>query len=171
MLSAREVSRLAGFKKPWMLNHLEREEIFVPEIGRARHHGRHRNYTFRDLVILRAINRMLELGARPKRVKVAIETFRRACPDVIGDVSMEGIQLKFANESGHFVITQNEVLYCRGEDIISLLQRGQLAFSFMVDAAASTLPCLRAASEVIALSQTERRKSASVEKIAVKHAI
>jgi DNA-binding transcriptional MerR regulator len=171
MLSAREVSRLAGFAKPWMLNHLEREEIFLPEISRAKHHGKHRNYTFRDLVVLRAINRMLELGVRPKRIKNAIEAFGKACPDVIGDVSMQGAQLKFASESGHFVITPSEVLYCKGDEIVSLLKGGQLAFSFMVDTGATTLPCLRAASEITALSEVQRRQPDAIERVASKYAI
>jgi DNA-binding transcriptional MerR regulator len=171
MLSAREVSRLAGFAKPWMLNHLEREEIFVPEVSRARHHGKQRNYTFRDLVVLRAINRMLELGVRPKRIKTAIETFGKACPDVIGDVTMEGTQLKFANESGHFIVTPTEVLYCQGEEIVSLLKGGQLAFSFMVDTTSTTLPCLRAASEITALSEAQRRQPGAIELIAAKHSL
>jgi DNA-binding transcriptional MerR regulator len=154
-----------------MLNHLEREDIFIPEVSRGKHHGKHRNYTFRDLVVLRAINRMLELGVRPKRIKTAIETFAKACPEVIGDVTMEGAQLKFAQQSGHFVVTPSEVLYCTGEEIVGLLTGGQLAFSFMVDATATTLPCLRAASEITALSDRQRRQPGAVELIASKHAI
>lgn len=171
MLSAREISRLAGFSKPWMLNHLEREEIFVPEVSRSRHHGRHRNYTFRDLVVLRAINRLLELGARPKRIKQAMETFSKACPETIGDVAMDGRQLKFAAASGHFVVTADEVLYCSKEEIIDLLGSGQLAFSFMVDSAVVTLPSLRAAAEIINLSKQARRKRDAVELVAERHAI
>lgn len=171
MLSAREVSRLAGFKKPWMLNHLEREEIFVPEVLRSRHHGTHRQYTFRDLVVLRAINRLLELGARPKRIKQAMENFAKACPDIIGDVSMEGTQVKFAAASGHFVVTRDQVLYQDRDQIIDLLNSGQLAFTFMVDSQSATLPSLRAAAEVVALSKAQRRSPGALELIAEKHAI
>lgn len=171
MLSAREVSRLAGFKKPWMLNHLEREEIFIPEHPRERHHGHHRNYTFKDLVVLRAINRLLELGARPKRIKQAMESFSKACPEMIGDVSMDGTQLKFAAASGHFVVTASEVLYCTKEEVINLLEKGQLAFSFMVDSVATTLPSLKAAAEIINISKQVRRKPNTVELIAERHAI
>lgn len=171
MLSAREISRLSGFSKPWMLNHLEREGIFHPEVPRSRHHGSHRNYTFRDLVILRAINRLLELGARPKRIKTAMENFAQACPDSIGNISMDGSQLKFAAASGHFVVTATEVLYCSKEDIIDLLGKGQLAFSFMVDSAATTLPVLNAAADIITLSKKARRNPETVELIAQRYAI
>jgi len=154
-----------------MLNHLEREEIFVPEVLRSRHHGQHRNYTFRDLVVLRAINRLLELGARPKRIKQAMESFAKACPETIGDVSMDGTQLKFATASGHFVVTAREVLYCSKEEVIDLLGSGQLAFSFMVDSNVSTLPSLKAAAEIISLSKVVRRKADTVEQIAKRYAL
>ncbi|MHA7820621.1 MAG: MerR family transcriptional regulator [Erythrobacter sp.] len=171
MLSAREVSRLAGFEKPWMLNHLEREEIFAPEVARSTHHGKHRQYTFQDLVVLRAINRMLELGARPKRIKTAIETFKEACPQVTGDTSLLGYQVKFASESGHFVVTQSEVLYCRDDQIIDLLKSGQLAFSFMINNRETMLPSLQAAAEVVQLSQVERRRGDLLHSIAERYEI
>lgn len=172
MFSAREVSRLAGFTKPWMLNHLEREEIFVPQIPRSKHHGKHRNYTLRDLVILRAINRLLALGARPKRIKQSIETFASVCPDAIGEIGMDAIQLKFATNIGHFVVTKDSVLYCKNTDeLVDLLRGGQLAFSFMLDNEVSTLPSLRAACEVIALSRGQRRMPNAIEMIARRHAV
>lgn len=70
--TAGEASRLAGFEKPWMLGHLEREGIFVREHFTDRRHGRAKKYTFADIVVLRAINRMLVLGARPARIKQVI---------------------------------------------------------------------------------------------------
>jgi DNA-binding transcriptional MerR regulator len=172
MFSAREVARLAGFTKPWMLNHLEREDIFIPETPRSKHHGKHRNYTLRDLVVLRSINRLLELGARPKRIKQAITTFASVCPDTLGEIGMDALQLKFATSSGHFVVTKDSVLYCRNTDeLIDLVRGGQLAFSFMVDNEQSTLPSLRAACEVVTLSPQQRRTPGAIEKIAKRYAV
>src|SRR4051812_16733901 len=70
--TAGEASRLAGFEKPWMLGHLEREGIFVREHATDRRPGRAKKYTFADIVVLRAINRMLVLGARPARIKKVV---------------------------------------------------------------------------------------------------
>ena len=154
-----------------MLNHLEREEIFLPDHPRQRQHGAHRRYTFRDLVVLRAINRLLELGARPKRIKAAIANFSKSCPEIIGDVALRGEQLKFAQESGHFIVTADSVLYCRKDEVIDLINGGQLAFSFMIDATNTTLPCLRAAAEVVALSAYKRRGRYELEKIAANYLI
>jgi DNA-binding transcriptional MerR regulator len=171
MLTAREVSRLAGFKKPWMLNHLERERTFVPEIPKDGRHGIHRNYTFRDLVVLRAINRILELGARPARIRAAIHAFADACPEVIGDITMKGVQLKFAQQAGHFVVNADSVLYCSKDQVIDLLSQGQLAFSFMIDSRAVTTPCLQAATEIIQLGSVQRRGPHALEKIAQRYNI
>src|SRR5262245_18075907 len=94
--TAREVSRLAGFEKPWMLNHLEREEIFIRDRPGSAHHGLHRGYTFRHVIVLRAINRLLWLGARPKRIKDAIARFKQlVLPDQEGDALLE-----FARRAG-----------------------------------------------------------------------
>ena len=154
-----------------MLNHLERENIFVPETPRSRHHGKHRQYTFQDLVVLRAINRMLELGARPKRIKTAIETFQTACPEIIGDTSLFGTQVKFAAESGHFVVTSDDVLYCKDNEVIDLLKSGQLSFSFMINNRECMLPSLHAALEVVELSLAERRVGRRLGEIAQMYAL
>jgi len=128
--SAAEASRLAGFEKPWMLNHLERERTFVPEKRRERQHGKHRSYTFRDVIILRAINRLLQLGARPKRIRDSIDTFNRAFPDLADADAL----LAFARKSCFFVVTGTHVLFCEDEGaLLDLARRGQLAFSFMLD--------------------------------------
>lgn len=139
--SAKEVSRLAGFEKPWMLNHLEREGTFVPERKRDRHHGKHRSYTFRDIVVLRAINRLLKLGARPKRIRDSIETFERIFPAVDGEDAL----LAFARLSCFFVVTDKHVLFCRDSDeLLDLARNGQLAFSFMLDGHQEITPAIEA---------------------------
>ena len=171
MLTAREVSRLAGFTKPWMLNHLEREGTFLPEHPRDKSHGAHRRYTFRDLVVLRAINRVLKLGARPARIRKAIHTFAQACPDIVGDVSMKGAQVKFAQKIGHFVVNSDTVLYQTSDEIVDLLANGQLAFSFMIDGDSAISPSLRAATEVLALNSVRRRGPHALERIAEKYAL
>ena len=128
--SAAEASRLAGFEKPWMMNHLEREGTFVPERKRDRHHGKHRCYTFRDIVVLRAINRLLKLGARPKRIRDSIETFERVFPSNEDRDEL----LVFARSSCFFAVTEKQVLFCKDDgELLDLAKGGQLAFSFMLD--------------------------------------
>jgi DNA-binding transcriptional MerR regulator len=172
MFYAREVSRLAGFEKTWMLNHLEREGIFVPETPRDKRHGVRRSYTFRDLVVLRAINRLLKLGARPKRISDAIGKFVEVCPETIGDVGMSGVLVKFAQEAGHFLVTPDTVFYRRSqEELIDLLRNGQLAFSFMIDNNLSIVPSIRAGAEIAAQSDRRRRDPRVLDEIVEKFAI
>ena len=139
--SAAEASRLAGFEKPWMLNHLERERIFVPEKTRDRRQGKHRKYTFRDVVVLRAINRLLKLGARPKRIRDSIDTFERVFPEAKGADAL----LAFARLSCFFVVTQTQVLFCQTPyELLDLAKKGQLAFSFMLDSSQEIGPAVEA---------------------------
>ena len=139
--SASEASRLAGFEKPWTLNHLERERTFVAERTRDRGHGKHRSYSFRDVVILRAINRLLKLGARPKRIRDSIETFERVFPPAEDEDAL----LVFARQSCFFVVTETQVLFCRDSyELLDLARKGQLAFSFMLDSGQEIGPAVEA---------------------------
>ena len=131
---ASEAARLAGFSSPLMLNYLERSEVFERECARQKHHGKARAYTYRDIVILRSINRLLELGARPKRIQQALKKFNeiRELPNDADSL------MQFAKASSFFIVTQDEVIYCRTDkELISLTKSGQLAFSFMMSSGSS----------------------------------
>lgn len=128
---ASEVSRLAGFEKPWMLSYLEREQIFVRQKFKDKRHGRARKYTFADIVVLRAINRLLEMGARPSRIKKILselgrmEEFQGSRPRVEKLASAVGTRL-FVTEGQAYVLDS-------GARIIDLIASNQFAFGFMVD--------------------------------------
>jgi DNA-binding transcriptional MerR regulator len=129
--TAGEISRLAGFEKPWMLGHLEREGTFVREHQTDRRHGRARKYTFSDLLILRAINRMLEMGARPARIRDVIHKLsklsgfsgtREAAESLVTQL---GVKLFIGKNDVYLMSSENE--------LIDLNKKGQLAFGFMID--------------------------------------
>ena len=131
LYKAAEVSRLAGFEKPWMLGHLVREEIFVRCGIQNRKHGNVRKYNFTDLLILRTINRMLALGMRPVRIKSVIaqlskieklSSSREAAEELVRQF---GVRIFVTGDTAYLVTTD--------EEIVSLSQSGQLAFAFMVD--------------------------------------
>ena len=128
---AAEISRLAGFAKPWMLGHLEREGIFVRTYSEQRRHGNVRKYTFMDLLILRAINRMLSLGMRPARIKSVVAKLA----DAKGFLdNREAMELLVQTLGVRLFVTQNDAhLVTSDDDILSLTKDGQLAFAFMVD--------------------------------------
>jgi len=128
--TAIEISRLAGFSTSTMLNYLERSKIFQSENERDVHHGKHRCYTYRDLVVLRAIHQLLALGARPKRIAAAIATFRK-----IAQLPQSAdALLEFSKKSSTFLVTKDRVLFCETpNDIINLTEGGQLELAFMLN--------------------------------------
>jgi DNA-binding transcriptional MerR regulator len=139
--TAQEVSRLAGFDTVLMLNYLERSGTFEREHRERAHHGKRREYSFRDLVILRAINRLLLFGARPKRIEEAMRTFRRI-ENLPTDVDSLA---EFARRSSLFVVTSDQVIFCDCDQLVELSRDGQLAFSFMVDNRHAMAPVVAAA--------------------------
>jgi len=129
--TAGEASRLAGFAKPWMLGHLEREGIFVREHSEDTRHGRARKYTFADVVILRSINRLLEIGARPARIKTIICKLGQ-----IAGLSGTRDQVEALSRAlgTRLFITEKEALILdTDQKLLDLLSSGQLAFGFMVE--------------------------------------
>lgn len=149
--TAGEASRLAGFKKPWMLAHLEREGIFVREHFEDRRNGRARKYTFSDIVILRSINRMLELGARPARIKKVIAALGR----LNGLAGSQRDALRLVQTSGTclFVTDRDAFLVRSPEELVDLSRSGQLAFTFMIDVERTLSPV------VDTISAYKKRKS------------
>lgn len=159
---AREVARLAGFETVIMLNYLERSGTFVREHADQPHHGKKRLYTYRDLVVLRAINRLLVMGARPKRIQEAIETFVR-----IAELPEDADSLaEFARRSALFVVTRDSVIYCEPEGLVELGRSGQLAFSFLIDSAKSLEGVAAAVVRyTAAVKQYDRRDKSVLERV------
>jgi DNA-binding transcriptional MerR regulator len=167
---ASEAARLAGFNGPLMLNHLERTDVFRRELASEAHNGKRRRYTFRDLIILRAINRLLKIGARPKRIVAAIRTFEQL-ENLPNDADA---LLEFAKQSAMFVVTPTNVFYCDSTDnLIDLANNGQLAFTFIVDAKACLASVADAASAYAAAvgGQQLPRNSKTLSRVIKDHKI
>lgn len=119
-----------------MLDYLERQGLFEREevrskaVGTGRRRGRRRKYTFRDVVILRAINRLLARGVSVQRIKNAVLTFSRD-PKFQCDREM----LRYDQETVQYLVTDGKQIYFynEGRDITSILEGGQEAFLFVLD--------------------------------------
>lgn len=121
-----------------MLGHLEREGIFRREHYTDKRHGRPRKYTFADVVILRSINRLLELGARPARIKHILSTLGQV-EGLYG--TRKRVEALSRGLGTRLFVTDKEALVLDGEQmVIDLLSAGQLAFGFMVEFARSVRP-------------------------------
>ncbi|MBJ7500560.1 MAG: MerR family transcriptional regulator [Sphingopyxis sp.] len=125
-----EAARLAGFKKPYMLNHLEREGIFIRENFEDRRHGRVRKYTFGDVIVLRSINRMLELGARPARIRSVIQELTKM--KGFTDAREASEFAARALGTSLFVSRTEAFLIESDQKVLELLKGGQMAFGFFL---------------------------------------
>lgn len=123
-------AKLIGFGSVAMLDYLQRSGIFKP-IGKrgARGRGRKRAYEFRDLIVLKAIKRLLNSGASVASLKRALSEFQKV--NWIADpVTMEG-------PSGiirYLIASNDRIFLARDTDlIVDLSRKGQLTFSFIID--------------------------------------
>lgn len=73
-LRAKAVKEICGFGSVAMLDYLERSGAFIPQIRRRKRKGVPREYTFRDVLILKAIATLLENGASVAAIKGALES-------------------------------------------------------------------------------------------------
>jgi DNA-binding transcriptional MerR regulator len=124
----------AGLRSRMMLDYLERAGVFEREELRTtvrpyRRHGRWRKYTFRDIVVLRAISTLLDKGVSVQRIKDAMLSFSRddkfACDLKSLTHSSEPIQ--------YFVTDGNSIYFSRDNTLLDVVRGGQGAFSFVVD--------------------------------------
>ena len=135
----------AGFRGPQVcaivgityrqLDYWARTDLLKPSISEAKGSGTQRRYSYRDLLELKVIKRLLDAGISLQSARVAIKYLR----DNLGeDVA-----------AAHLVLDGTEsVLAASGEEIVDLLRRGQGVLNIVplagvqgeVDAAISELP-------------------------------
>ena len=93
------------------LDYWARTNLLVPSISEARGSGSHRRYSYRDLVELKVIKRLLDAGISLQSARRAIEVLRQSGEDVA---------------SANLVLTGSQSVLARtGDEIIDLLKGGQ----------------------------------------------
>jgi DNA-binding transcriptional MerR regulator len=122
-----EVIKLCGFRTVAMLDYLERTGVFVRTHPKRR--GKRRRYNFRDLLVLKVISALLKQGASVSSLKKSLEEFQhwrwKAEPTVLEDAN-GGLKYLIASGENVYLAHNTEVL-------VDLSNRGQLAFSFILD--------------------------------------
>lgn len=138
--TTKEVKKYAGFESTQMVDYLYRTGIVIPS-GKPRAQsgrGRARLYTLGDVVLLRAINHLLQSGLPVSRLKKAIETarknFRHMRPDTI--------VAKYLITDGCDVFFNNDAA-----TLTNLNKNGQMAFAFIIDVAQAKDDVVKAATE------------------------
>jgi|SRR5687767_6043700 len=93
------------------LDYWARTDLLRPSISEARGSGTQRLYSYRDLVELKVIKRLLDAGISLQSARRALELLRRSGDDVA---------------SANLVLNGTESLLARsGEEIVDLLKGGQ----------------------------------------------
>lgn len=124
-----------------MLNYLAQKGYLIPTYGRTGRRGVTRRYSYRDLVIARIVQKLLDAGLEIKRLKKAIQELGRperwkGEPEmVLRLLATDGTSLFFPEENG---------------TVRDLTRNGQLGFAFLLD-----MRSAKAEIEV-RLSETER---------------
>jgi len=109
-----------------MVDYLCRHELVVPSMRASPGRGRARLFTFWDVVLLRAINRILSAGVPVARLKKGLADIQK---ELKGLTPEEAIVRRFVVTDGHEVMLVNDA-----NDIVELTNKGQLAFAFVLDA-------------------------------------
>ncbi|ROO60079.1 MerR-like DNA binding protein [Micromonospora sp. Llam0] len=104
------------------LDYWARTTLVVPSVRDATGSGSQRLYSFRDLVVLKVVKRLLDAGVSLQNIRRAIETLRSRG---VGDLA--GITL----------ISDGTTVYeCRSpEEVVDLLQGGQGVFGIAIGGA------------------------------------
>ncbi len=104
------------------LDYWARTGLVVPSIRDASGSGTQRLYSFRDLVVLKVVKRLLDAGVSLQNIRKAIETLRSH-----GVADLAGITL---------ISDGTSVYECRSpEEVVDLLQGGQGVFGIAIGGA------------------------------------
>jgi DNA-binding transcriptional MerR regulator len=104
------------------LDYWARTALVVPSIRDASGSGTSRLYSFRDLVVLKVVKRLLDAGVSLQNIRKAIETLRSRGVDDLAGITL---------------ISDGTTVYeCRSpEEVVDLLQGGQGVFGIAIGGA------------------------------------
>ncbi|HEX6682091.1 MAG TPA: MerR family transcriptional regulator [Candidatus Limnocylindrales bacterium] len=104
------------------LDYWARTALVVPSIRDASGSGTQRLYSFRDLVVLKVVKRLLDAGVSLQNIRRAIETLRAYGADDLATITL--------------ISDGTSVYECRSpEEVVDLLQGGQGVFGIAIGGA------------------------------------
>ncbi len=128
-VSATKAAAICGLGTAAMIDYLERSDVFVPAKRRVKRKGKKREYTFRDLLVLKTIGTLLASGSSVAALKSALRQFQS------DKWSADRASLAHGTEVLRYVvISGRDVLYARGhQSLFDMTRGGQMVFNFVVD--------------------------------------
>jgi DNA-binding transcriptional MerR regulator len=115
-----EAKRITGFDSVMMLHYLKNEGIVRPTKLGKRGRGRTCRYSYGDLVVLKAVKRILDAGITTTKLKRAIQHFQKQYKNK--SVNDE------VNKS--FAVIDDRVIFFDDKHAVDLTAEGQLTFVF-----------------------------------------
>ena len=141
-----EVAKLSRLTQT-MLDYLCRTGVLVPSAGRARGRGCRRHYSFGDLVMARALAKLLESGISVSRLRRSLVQLRKHHPEITPD-----------KLPASFLVTDGRSIFFRESGQVMLeLSKGQMAFAFVLELNAVR----KEIRQRVAKSQRTRRQNAA----------
>jgi len=122
LIDIRRAERCTGLSRA-MLTYLAHQQIVRPSETKQPGRGRRRLYSFADLILLRAIARLLEQGIEVKRLRSQLQKLQREFNS----------QQEFATALRYLVTDGADVFMVEGREEIVSVMTGQLAFAFLLD--------------------------------------
>ena len=119
--SVAEASKLSGLTVT-MIDYVERLESLMPAGPEGRRKGMDRYYSFADVVMLRALSRMLDAGLSVKKLKSALAEL-----DVRHTLTPDELPADLLLTDGV------EVYFKRTKDVLEQLHSRQLTFAFVIE--------------------------------------
>ena len=114
--------RLSGLTRT-MLDYVVRTGLLVPSGAARRRRGVRRSFTFGDVVMLRALARLLGAGVSVLQLRKSLRALRRRHPEITP-----------TSLPGNVLVTDGySVLLRDGDDVLEDLSNGQLAFAFVLE--------------------------------------
>ncbi|MEQ1515515.1 MAG: hypothetical protein ABL931_03395 [Usitatibacteraceae bacterium] len=120
--TAEEAALFSGLTKT-MLNYLCRTKLAVPTSQGKRGRGRKRAYTFGDVVLLRALARMLIAGISVSRLRRGLQTLRKRH----AEITPSNIP------ATHLVTDGRQIFLQHSAEVLESLSNGQFAFAFVLE--------------------------------------
>lgn len=121
-LDADEAASLSGLSRA-MVDYLCRTKLLVPTIPQRRGRGRQRRYSFGDVILLRALARMLEAGISVLHLKRSLQSLRKYHPEITPNTL----------PATHIVTDGRTIYFKHGKDGLEELTKGQFSFAFIVE--------------------------------------
>lgn len=127
--SAKTVIQLCGFGSIAMLDYLERSEVFIPQTKRPKNRGRQREYTFRDVLVLKTIAVLLRHGTSVAALKDALQGLQR-----LNWKAEETVLEDKVGPLRHLIVSSRRIYFARNRDeLLDVANGNQLTFSFIID--------------------------------------